>query len=47
MGGFHEKDVYNQGKYQVDPIPEQYNMHISLISLDLFHTSLIYTIAMQ
>jgi hypothetical protein len=35
MGGLQDRSVYNQGEYQVDPIPEQYNMHISLISLDL------------
>jgi hypothetical protein len=39
MGGLQDKDVYNQGNDQVDPILEQYNMHISLISLDLFQTS--------
>jgi hypothetical protein len=38
MGGLQDRSVYNQGEYQVDPIPEQYNMHISLISLDLLHT---------
>jgi hypothetical protein len=38
MGGLEERSVYNQGEYQVDPIPEQYNMHISLINLDLLHT---------
>jgi hypothetical protein len=47
MGGLQDKDVYNQGKYQVDPTLEQYNMHISLIILDLFHTSNRSTIAMQ
>jgi hypothetical protein len=38
MGGLHDKSVYNQGEYQVDPIPEQYSMHISLIILDILHT---------
>jgi hypothetical protein len=39
MGGLQDRDVYNQGKYQGDLILEQYNMHTSLINLDLFHTS--------
>jgi hypothetical protein len=39
MGGLQDKDVYNQGNDQVDPTLEQYNMHISLIILYLFHTS--------
>jgi hypothetical protein len=39
MGGLQEKDVYNQWNYQVDLVLEQYNIHISLIILDLFHTS--------
>jgi hypothetical protein len=47
MGGLQDKDVYNQGNYQVDPTLEQYNMHISLISLDLFHTSIRSTTVMQ
>jgi hypothetical protein len=40
MGGLQDKDVYNQGEYQVDLTLEQYNMHISLISLDLLHTTI-------
>jgi len=39
MWGLQDRDVYNQGNDQVDPTLEQYNMHISLIRLDLFHTS--------
>jgi hypothetical protein len=40
MGGLQNRDVYNQGEYQVDLILEQYNMHLSLISLDLLHTNI-------
>jgi hypothetical protein len=40
MGGLQDRDVYNQGEYQVDLILEQYNMHISLIILDLLHTTI-------
>jgi hypothetical protein len=40
MGGLQDKDVYNQGEYQVDLALEQYNMHISLISLNLLHTTI-------
>jgi hypothetical protein len=47
MGGLQDKDVYNQGNYQVDSILEQYNMHILLIRLDLFNTSIISTTIMQ
>jgi hypothetical protein len=39
MGVLQERNVYNQGTYQVDPTLEQYNIHISLINLDIFHTS--------
>jgi hypothetical protein len=38
MGGLQERDVYNQGEYQVDLIPEQKNIHISLIILDILCT---------
>jgi hypothetical protein len=40
MGGLQDRDVYNQGEYQVDPIQEQYNIYISLISSDLLHTTI-------
>jgi hypothetical protein len=33
MRGLQDRDVYNQGEYQVDLIQEQHNIHISLISL--------------
>jgi len=46
-GGWQDRDVYNQGNDKVDPTLEHYNPHISLISLDLFHTSIISTIVMQ
>jgi hypothetical protein len=39
MRGLQDKDVYNQGEYQVDLIQEQHAIHISLINLDLFCTS--------
>jgi hypothetical protein len=47
MGGLQDRDVYNQGNYQLDSTLEQYNMHISLIRLDLFHTSNRSTTIMQ
>jgi hypothetical protein len=39
MRGLQDRDVYNQGEYQVDLTQEQHNIHISLIILDLFFTS--------
>ena len=39
MWGLQDRDVYNQGEYQVDLTQEQHNIHISLISLDLFCTT--------
>ena len=33
MKGLQDKDVYNQGEYQVDLTQEQHNIHISLINL--------------
>jgi hypothetical protein len=39
MRGLQDRDVYNQGEYQVDLIQEQHNIHISPISLDLLCTS--------
>ena len=33
MRGLQDRDVYNQGEYQVDLTHEQHNIHISLISL--------------
>ena len=47
LGGLQDRDVYNQGNYQVDPTLEQYSLHISLISLDLLHTSIKSTTLMQ
>jgi hypothetical protein len=38
-GGVAGQRCLQPREYQVDPTLEQYNMHISLISLDLFHTS--------
>jgi hypothetical protein len=40
MGGLQDRDVYNQGKYQVDLILEQYIMHILLFNLDLLRTTI-------
>jgi hypothetical protein len=39
MRGLQDRDVYNQGEYQVDLTQEQHSIHISLINLDLFRTS--------
>ena len=38
MRGMHDRDVYNQGEYQVDLTQEQHSIHISLINLYLFYT---------
>jgi hypothetical protein len=39
MRGLQDIDVYNQREYQVDLTPQQRNIHISLIILDLLCTS--------
>jgi hypothetical protein len=39
MRGLQDIDVYNQREDQVDLTQEQHNIHISLISLDIFFTS--------
>jgi hypothetical protein len=47
MGGLQDRSFYNQRRYQVDQIPRQHSMPISLISSDLLHTSIISTTVMQ